>query len=228
LPKRTDQPSHAAAKPPLSFVERARGDSQTAAKNEELKVGRRAQRTRDQLIATARELFLLQGYDGTKMEDIADGAHMSRGSVYTYFKSKRDVLLSMGVDGTNESFKTLASLGDLPVKWSLEDVENWISQYFDYLERHGGYVLMWSQAAVRDSDLRRVGMRGSMKAARIASEAMQKLGASKEVENHVQGLALIALLDRFWYHWRVTEAPLPVNQVTRGLALIVAGMLRGG
>jgi AcrR family transcriptional regulator len=228
LPKRTDQPSRAAAKPPLSFVERARGDSPSTAKNGELKVGIRAKRTRDQVIATARELFLRQGYDGTKMDDIADAAQMSRGSVYTYFKSKRDVLLSMGVDGTTESFKTLASLGDLPVDWSLEDVQNWISQYFDHLERHGGYMLMWSQAAARDDDLKRVGMRGSMKAARIASESMRKLGASTDVENHVQGLALMALLDRFWYHWRVTEAPLMVNQVTRGLAIIVASMLRGG
>jgi hypothetical protein len=36
----------------------------------------------------------------------------------------------------------------------------------------------------------------------------------------------MALLDRFWYHWRITKAPLKEGDVIRGLARMVAAMLR--
>lgn len=177
-------------------------------------------------MATARQTFMRQGYDATSIENIAEAAGVSRASVYTYFSSKSEILREMGSSGVATSFSVLASLGDLPEDWVLNDVGTWVERYFDYLEDHGGYMLVWLQAARSDDQLRQLGMRGSMRAARLAGEAMRKLGAPANGDPHVQGLALMALLDRFWYHWRITKAPLKDSDVVSGLAGMIAAMLR--
>jgi hypothetical protein len=132
----------------------------------------------------------------------------------------------MGSSGVATSYTILSSLGDLPEDWDLDDLGGWIQRYFDFLEDHGGFMLVWLQAARSDEKLRKLGMRGSMHAASLASEAMRKLGAPRDEDPHVQGLALMALLDRFWYHWRITKAPLQASAVTHGLARMIAAMLR--
>lgn len=208
----------------ISFVRRARGAN--GAGQDGPSVGSRALRTREHLMATARQTFLRQGYDATSIESIAEAAGVSRSSVYTYFSSKSELLMEVGTSGISNSFSILSSLGDLPRDWTLGDIDGWVQRYFEYLEDHGGYMLVWLQAARSDEQLRELGMRGSMRAARLASDAMRKIGAPDDSEPHVQGLALMALLDRFWYHWRITKAPLERTDVTRGLARTIAGMLR--
>ncbi len=48
--------------------------------------------TREQLIKVARRLFAKQGIDNITMNDIAVAANRSRRTVYTYFKSKEELL----------------------------------------------------------------------------------------------------------------------------------------
>jgi len=52
----------------------------------------RGQRTREGVLAGAREVFEQRGFNATRMNDIADAAGVSHGTVYTYFASKEDVL----------------------------------------------------------------------------------------------------------------------------------------
>jgi AcrR family transcriptional regulator len=208
----------------MSFVQRARGANGPGRQSPS--IGTRAMKTRQHLLATARQTFMRQGYDATSIENIAEAAGVSRASVYTYFSSKSEILREMGSSGVATSFSVLAALGDLPRQWKTSDIAAWVERYFDYLEDHGGYMLVWLQAARSDDELRELGMRGSMRAARLATDAMRKLGAPSDGDPHVQGLALMALLDRFWYHWRITKAPLKEGDVIRGLARMVAAMLR--
>ena len=48
--------------------------------------------TREQLIKVARRLFALKGIENITMSDIAAEAQRSRRTVYTYFKSKEELL----------------------------------------------------------------------------------------------------------------------------------------
>lgn len=52
----------------------------------------RGRRTRDVLVVAARELFEQKGFAATRMDDIADVAGVSHGTVYTYFADKYAVL----------------------------------------------------------------------------------------------------------------------------------------
>lgn len=52
----------------------------------------RGRRTRTALLTAARDAFEQRGFDDCRMNDIADTAGVSHGTVYTYFESKEEIL----------------------------------------------------------------------------------------------------------------------------------------
>ncbi len=50
-----------------------------------------AQKTRERFIEVARQLFARKGVENTTMNDIASASEKGRRTIYTYFKSKRDI-----------------------------------------------------------------------------------------------------------------------------------------
>ncbi|MXN75423.1 TetR family transcriptional regulator [Burkholderia sp. 4701] len=51
--------------------------------------------TRERLIATARALFIAQGFADTSVEHIAEGAGYTRGAFYAHFEHKREPLIEI-------------------------------------------------------------------------------------------------------------------------------------
>jgi AcrR family transcriptional regulator len=54
----------------------------------------KAERTRAAIVAAALELFEAQGYDATRMEDVAAAAEVGTSTLYRYFPAKVDLLLA--------------------------------------------------------------------------------------------------------------------------------------
>ena len=72
--------------------------------------------TREQLIKVARRLFALKGIENITMSDIAAEAQRSRRTVYTYFKSKEELLeasIEMEVNKISSAI-TKVAMSDLP------------------------------------------------------------------------------------------------------------------
>lgn len=55
----------------------------------------RQARTRAQLVATAKELFLRDGYGPTSLEKVAEAAGFSKGAVYSNFRNKNELCLAV-------------------------------------------------------------------------------------------------------------------------------------
>lgn len=53
------------------------------------------QQRREMIIDTAFELFAQKGYSATGMRDIMSACNMSKGGIYVYFDSKKDILLNI-------------------------------------------------------------------------------------------------------------------------------------
>ncbi len=56
---------------------------------------RKRRETHSRIQEAARKLFVARGYDGTTLEEIADAANLSRRTLFHYFRSKDDILMSM-------------------------------------------------------------------------------------------------------------------------------------
>lgn len=51
--------------------------------------------TRERILDAAIEVFSQKGYHNTRMDDIVDAAHASKGSIYFHFPSKEDIFLGL-------------------------------------------------------------------------------------------------------------------------------------
>ncbi|WP_158887789.1 TetR/AcrR family transcriptional regulator [Amycolatopsis anabasis] len=123
-------------------------------------------RTREQLVATAKELFLRDGYSVTSLEKVADEAGYSKGAVYSNFRNKDELCLAVldrihdeqaammaesltgaeGMDGLLAAFQSWAerSIGD--EAWTALEVE------FATNARHDPHVR--HELATRDKAIR--------------------------------------------------------------------------
>ncbi|WP_216214976.1 TetR/AcrR family transcriptional regulator [Amycolatopsis aidingensis] len=84
-------------------------------------------RTRDSLIATARELFLRDGYSATSLAKVADEAGFSTGAVYSNFQGKTALALVVLDQIHAEQLAEVRGifLGDRPVEDKLAAFEKW-------------------------------------------------------------------------------------------------------
>lgn len=71
---------------------------------------RRAEALRQQICATASDLFTRKGYGSTSMQDIADALAVSRPTLYYYFRDKNEILGAAVRDVTLEGQKRAEAL----------------------------------------------------------------------------------------------------------------------
>jgi AcrR family transcriptional regulator len=113
--------------------------------NEELVV-----RRREQIITAARKVFARKGYQGTKTEDIADELGVGKGTLYRYFKDKRD--LFMAVD--QEGFKRLDMEVDkgYPVENPRERLKAIVRCFFEFFDSNPDLIEIGMQMRTEFKD----------------------------------------------------------------------------
>ncbi len=186
----------------------------------------KALRTKDHLISVARSLILTQGYAATTIDDIAEAAAVSRASFYTYFSSKREIMIIAGHESRHVGWDLFKELGDISRDNLEAGLRRWIERYFAFLEDHGGYLFMWQQASLQDSELRKLGSQGQQKAIRILCSSLLKLGTpATDVDLEIRALAIRSMLERFWYHWWISKVPYNREQVLDNLVAMMALMI---
>ena len=65
-------------------------------------------KTRDKLVDVARQLFAGMGFEKTTMNDIAQASNKGRRTLYTYFKSKDDILWAV-IESEMDQLRTILS-----------------------------------------------------------------------------------------------------------------------
>ena len=191
-------------------------------------MGPRALRTSGLIKETAREVFLAKGYYGTSVEEIAESAGVSRASFYTYFPSKRDLLYSLGTDTYAALDTTLADMRALEANWSPDDVYEIIRIYLRFLEEHGAFMLVWSQATYGDEALAKAGVRTRLANARRFGQILQRIaGEAPDPDDDPArfGLAILVMIDRYWSYWRVNGFPFSEEEVVHTLGDILAALI---
>ncbi len=163
----------------------------------------RGRRTREKLLAAAREVFEQRGYASTRMADIARAAGVSHGTTYTWFADKEAVLRALVDTMIDEVYAALA-IGDEiadPQERMLEANRRYLAAY----RRHGRMLEVVEEAAMADSRYRDAlsGVRRDH-VARVSRDIarLQKAGAADgDVDPHVAAAALCAMVEGFGRHW---------------------------
>lgn len=182
-------------------------------------MGSRALRTSSLIQDKAREVFLQKGYHGSKIEDIAEAAGVSRASFYTYFPSKRDVLLALGADAYRDMDHLLNRMKAQADERAPDLVEQVVRAYMEMLDEHGGFLLVWGGAGLHDPELRVAGMRAKLHSARRVAR-MFGLDNSDDDPGLV-GLALQVMIDRYWYYQQVAGLPSTRDKAVETLSAII-------
>lgn len=90
-------------------------------------------RTRDKFIEVARQLFARKGIENTTMNDIASASDKGRRTIYTYFKSKREIfnaVIERETDKLLESLRAIVSQKRSPA----EKLEEYIACRFETMK----------------------------------------------------------------------------------------------
>lgn len=95
-------------------------------------MGKKSIITQNKIAGTARELFLEKGFDGVKMQELADRAGVNKGLLHHYFKNKQSLFDDVFAKAIDQLFGKIET--SLASKGSLEDKINLIvDAYFDML-----------------------------------------------------------------------------------------------
>lgn len=95
-------------------------------------MGKKSELTKQKIISTARIMFLDNGYEGLKMQELADRAGVNKGLLHHYFDNKRNLFNTIFTDAFSQLFSGLKVILDSDA--SPEDkFEKVIDQYFDLL-----------------------------------------------------------------------------------------------
>ena len=72
-------------------------------------------KTRDKFIEVARQLFARKGVEDTTMNDIASASEKGRRTIYTYFKSKREIFNAVIESETDQLLRNLRIIVARPI-----------------------------------------------------------------------------------------------------------------
>lgn len=97
-------------------------------------------KTRDRFIEVARSLFARKGVENTTMNDIAAASDKGRRTIYTYFKSKREIFNAVIESESDDLLENLAEIVARPISPELklrEYVEARLERMREIVSRNG-------------------------------------------------------------------------------------------
>lgn len=97
-------------------------------------------KTRDRFIEVARSLFARKGVENTTMNDIAAASDKGRRTIYTYFKSKREIfnaVIESESDDLLQSLRMIVAKPISPEKKLMEYVETRLETMREIVSRNG-------------------------------------------------------------------------------------------
>jgi TetR/AcrR family acrAB operon transcriptional repressor len=112
---------------------------------------------KSQILNTAEDVFAAHGFDGAKMDLIAERAGMSKGAIYWYFKKKDDIIAALLERVFRRSLETLRKVAAKPgpVRERLLEIGRQISLDYEGMTKLMPIALEFYAIALRRKSIRR-------------------------------------------------------------------------
>ncbi len=185
---------------------------------------------RAQILRAARSIFIERGYLSARVEDVASRAGLSKGAVYFYFESKREIFDALVEEelAVTRSFLADAEKDERPAVIKLLDLGRRYLDYFAGLKTPPRFFLLMSELAIRDEDVRRK-VTGVHEDFVSATEAVILLGiregAFRPYDARAVALFLKAFIDGLAGQSAVGMRPDTERLATDGLRVLLQGLL---
>jgi AcrR family transcriptional regulator len=183
----------------------------------------RGERTRAAILDASRRLFLERGFAGTPINAITEACGISRAGFYTYFKDKREIFNALGKTAYHDVLTVIAEWDRFDNSYGIDEVRDWVSDYFAYMDRHGAFVMASAHTAPDDEEFRHSRNRMLTRAAWKLGQAVAGDGTHSP---EVIGVAVMGLLDRAWYAVRTQTVPVDRGEMIAVVAETIFAMTR--
>lgn len=98
---------------------------------------------REEILEAAKSVFADKGFDAATVDEIAERADLSKGSIYGYFKSKEDLFASLMESEIDKLFKVVErSLEDL--EHPIKTLQNLIREAFIHLDKNSAFIRIFT------------------------------------------------------------------------------------
>lgn len=122
-------------------------------KNEKISRKERETQLRRQIILEAAEkLFLSKGYEHTTMDEIANEAEFSKGTVYKYFMSKDELYIAIG----NKAYELIIEYTEKYTEKEKPGIQQIMSvgyAYYEFTKKYSVYANIFHDIAVKLPDI---------------------------------------------------------------------------
>jgi AcrR family transcriptional regulator len=186
----------------------------------------RGERTRDELLAAATEVFWDKGYVDARVADIAERAGVSHGTFYTYFDSKEAVLWALAADFNEAMSRSTrgvrAEVGGDEVR-AIELANRRFLQL--YLDNRKVMRLM-EEVAAFNPEMRKARQATRSRFVAQTTHSIERMQAAGLVDPGLDATyaahALVSMVSHFAYHVVATRLPLDLDKAVATLTAIWA------
>lgn len=186
---------------------------------------------RGQILRAARSVFIDKGYLAARVEDVAKRAGLSKGAVYFYYSSKRELFLSLVREEQENTYYFLdeAEKDGRPAQIKLLDLGIRYLDYFAGLKTPPRFFLMMSEMAIRDEEvqeeLQATHRRFIEAASRILAQGMAE-GTFKTGDPEAAAILLKAMIDGLAGQSAIGIRPDKERLSQGGIQLFLNGLLK--
>jgi AcrR family transcriptional regulator len=153
----------------------------------------RGEQTRQRLLDAGAKVLPARGFHDARVDDIVEVAGVSHGSFYRYFDNKDDFFRVLAEQASR---RMIELLDQFPDDADADALRSWLDDWFVTYESNGGVISTWQEMHASEPTLVEF---GQQVAGAVLARLMQVLEARGFGDPMVDGLALLALIERMPY-----------------------------
>jgi AcrR family transcriptional regulator len=185
---------------------------------------------RNQILRAARAVFIAKGFLAARVEDVAKRAGLSKGAVYFYYSSKRELLLALVQEEHENTYSFLdqAEKDRRPAAVKLLDLGQKYLDYFAGLKSPPRFFMMMCEQAIRDEEIREevqaVHQRFVDAVTRIIAQGIAE-GTFRDTDPIAVSQMLKSMIDGMAGQSSIGIRPDKERLVNHGIPLLLHGLL---
>ncbi|MCK4352194.1 TetR/AcrR family transcriptional regulator [candidate division WOR-3 bacterium] len=174
------------------------------------------------ILEAAKKVFAEHGFDAAKMDDIARMAEFSKGTIYSYFKNKDDLFLSLIEKGLDELSMITKSVVESSIS-PIEKIKKEIQKILEYAEKNRDFFCIFTPerggfTRKRHPEIKKRVIPKYQEGVNFIAKIMEegvRTGVLKKIEPIVLSRILLGLISSTIGEWIMRKEKEPLKQTAK-------------